>query len=173
MKEKNFNYTSLYLYDRDLVDELEQDFRSSDIRSKSQYLTHLIGLGLQVRKNGNTDYKMITFITSISAETSSTSRGEYCISKAGLHMATSLFADRLAEYGIPVNEIRPGIIATDMTAGVQEKYDRLIDGGLLPVKRWGQPEDIAEAVWTLCSGSFPYMTGQAINIDGGFHIRRL
>ena len=115
----------------------------------------------------------IVNISSLSAYTSSVNRGEYCISKAGVSMITSLFADRLAEYGIPVNEIRPGIIATDMTAGVQEKYDRLIDGGLLPVKRWGQPEDIAEAVWTLCSGSFPYMTGQAINIDGGFHIRRL
>jgi NAD(P)-dependent dehydrogenase (short-subunit alcohol dehydrogenase family) len=88
-------------------------------------------------------------------------------------MITQLFADRLAEYSIPVNEVRPGIIATEMTAGVQEKYDRLIDGGLLPMARWGQPEDIAEAVWTLCSGALPYMTGQAINIDGGFHIRRL
>ena len=115
----------------------------------------------------------IVNISSLSAYTSSVNRGEYCISKAGVSMITSLFADRLAEYGIPVNEIRPGIIATDMTAGVQDKYDRLIDGGLLPVKRWGQPEDIAEAVWTLCNGSLPYMTGQAINIDGGFHIRRL
>ena len=112
-------------------------------------------------------------ISSLSAYTSSVNRGEYCISKAGVSMITTLFADRLAEYAIPVNEIRPGIIATEMTAGVQEKYDHLIDGGLLPIARWGQPEDIAEAVWTLCSGALPYMTGQAINIDGGFHIRRL
>ena len=88
-------------------------------------------------------------------------------------MVTTLFADRLAEYGIPVNEVRPGIIATDMTSKVQEKYDALIDGGLLPIKRWGQPEDIAAAVWTLCSGSLPYVTGQVINADGGFHLRRL
>ena len=88
-------------------------------------------------------------------------------------MITTLFADRLAEYGITVNEVRPGIIATDMTSKVQGKYDALIDGGLLPIKRWGTPEDIAKAVWALCSGNLPYMTGQALNVDGGFHIRRL
>lgn len=115
----------------------------------------------------------IVNISSMSEYTSSTNRGEYCISKAGVGMITKLFADRLAEYGIPVNEIRPGIIATDMTSKVQEKYDRLIGGGLLPIPRWGQPEDIASAVWALCSGNLPYMTGQALDIDGGFHIRRL
>ena len=112
-------------------------------------------------------------ISSISEYTSSVNRGEYCISKAGLAMVTRLFADRLAEYGIMVNEVRPGIIATDMTEKVKEKYDALIDGGLLPVKRWGTPEDVANAVWSLCSGSLPYVTGQAIDVDGGFHIRRL
>ncbi len=112
-------------------------------------------------------------ISSMSAYTSSTSRGEYCISKAGVSMVTTLFADRLAEYGIPVNEIRPGIIATGMTATVKEKYDRLIDGGLLPIKRWGQPEDIAAAVFALCSGALPYVTGQSVDVDGGFHIQRL
>lgn len=115
----------------------------------------------------------IVNISSMSAYTSSTNRGEYCISKAGVSMITALFADRLAAYGIPVNEIRPGIIATGMTATVQEKYDRLIDGGLLPIKRWGKPEDIAAAVWTLCSGALPYVTGQSIDVDGGFHIQRL
>lgn len=115
----------------------------------------------------------IVNISSMSAYTSSTNRGEYCISKAGVSMITTLFADRLAAYGIPVNEIRPGIIATGMTATVQEKYDRLIDGGLLPIKRWGKPEDIAAAVWTLCSGALPYVTGQSIDVDGGFHIQRL
>jgi NAD(P)-dependent dehydrogenase (short-subunit alcohol dehydrogenase family) len=88
-------------------------------------------------------------------------------------MVTKLFADRLAEYGIVVNEVRPGIIATDMTSTVTAKYDALIDGGLLPIKRWGRPEDIASAVWTLCNGSLPYVTGQTIDVDGGFHIRRL
>lgn len=115
----------------------------------------------------------IVNISSMSAYTSSTNRGEYCISKAGASMITTLFADRLAEYGITVNEVRPGIIATDMTSKVQGKYDALIDGGLLPIKRWGKPEDIASAVYALCDGSLPYMTGQSINIDGGFHIRRL
>ncbi len=112
-------------------------------------------------------------ISSMSEYTSSVNRGEYCISKAGLSMVTKLFADRLAEYGIAVNEVRPGIIATDMTEKVKEKYDALISGGLLPVKRWGTPEDVASAVWTLCSGALPYVTGQAIDVDGGFHIRRL
>lgn len=112
-------------------------------------------------------------ISSLSAYTSSVNRGEYCISKAGVSMITQLFADRLAEYGISVNEVCPGIIATEMTAGVREKYDRLINGGLLPIGRWGMPEDIAEAVFAICNGNLPYMTGQAINIDGGFHIRRL
>ena len=115
----------------------------------------------------------IVNISSMSAYTSSVSRGEYCISKAGVSMITKLFADRLAEYGIMVNEIRPGIIATGMTAKVQEKYDRLIDGGLLPIKRWGKPEDIAAAVWALTSGALPYVTGQSLDVDGGFHIQRL
>ena len=121
-------------------------------------------------KNGS---GRIVNISSLSAYTSSVNRGEYCISKAGASMITTLFADRLAEYGIMVNEVRPGIIATDMTSKVKDKYDGLIDGGLLPIRRWGTPEDIASAVLALCDGSLPYMTGQSINIDGGFHIRRL
>lgn len=117
--------------------------------------------------------KTIVNISSMSAYTSSTNRGEYCISKAGVSMITALFADRLAEYGIMVNEIRPGIIATNMTSTVKEKYDNLINSGLLPVKRWGTPEDIASAVYTLINGSLPYVTGQSIDVDGGFHIQRL
>ena len=117
---------------------------------------------------------MIINISSISAYTSSTARGEYCISKAGIGMMTALFADRLAEYGINVYEIRPGIIATDMTAGVKEKYDRLIlEEGILPIKRWGTPEDVANVVSVLCSGKLAYSTGEVINVDGGFHVRRL
>lgn len=124
-------------------------------------------------KNEGDQKGSIVNISSLSAYTSSTNRGEYCISKAGVSMITKLFADRLAEYGIMVNEVRPGIIATDMTSKVQEKYDNLIDGGLLPIKRWGKPEDIASAVYALCSGALPYMTGQSLDVDGGFHIRRL
>lgn len=124
-------------------------------------------------KNEGEKKGAIVNISSMSAYTSSVNRGEYCISKAGVSMITKLFADRLAEYGIPVNEVRPGIIATDMTSKVQGKYDALIDGGLLPIKRWGKPEDIAQAVWALCSGDLPYVTGQSLDVDGGFHIRRL
>ena len=103
----------------------------------------------------------------------SVNRGEYCVSKAGVSMITALFAERLAEYGIPVNEVRPGIVATPMTAGVKEKYDRLIGGGLIPMGRWGQPEDIAAGIFALCSGALPYVTGQSLDVDGGFHSQKL
>ena len=110
----------------------------------------------------------------MSAYTSHVNRGEYSISKAGVSMVTQLFADRLAEYGINVNEVRPGIIKTDMTAVVTEKYDRLIfNEKILPLVRWGTPEDVANACFLLCSDGMEYVTGQAINVDGGFHIRRL
>ena len=115
----------------------------------------------------------IVNISSCSAYTSSTSRGEYCISKAGVSMITKLFADRLSSEGINVNEICPGIIATGMTATVKGKYDKLINEGLVPLGRWGEPEDIAKAVVALCDGTFGYMTGESIILDGGMHIRRL
>ena len=116
---------------------------------------------------------MVINIGSISAYTSSLNRGEYCIAKAGLAMVTQLFADRLAEHGIPVYEIRPGIIETDMTGPAHEKYDRLITEGLTPIRRWGQPKDVAQAVVALAEGQFPFTTGEVINVDGGFHLRRL
>jgi 3-oxoacyl-[acyl-carrier protein] reductase len=116
---------------------------------------------------------MLINIGSISAYTSSLNRGEYCIAKAGLGMVTKLFADRLAENGIRVYEVRPGIIETDMTGPVHEKYDRLINEGVTPIRRWGQPEDVARAVVSLAEGQFPFSTGEVINVDGGFHIRRL
>ncbi len=112
-------------------------------------------------------------IGSISAYTSSVRRGEYCLSKAGLGMMTSLFADRLASEGILVYELRPGIIDTEMTSGVHEKYDQLIEDGLLPIRRWGKPEDVARAVTAIAEGYLSYSTGEIINIDGGFHLRRL
>ena len=115
----------------------------------------------------------IVNISSVSAYTSSTMRGEYCISKAAISMVTQLFADRLADAGINVYEIRPGVIATDMTSVVKEKYDAMIANGLTPIKRWGQPEDVAKAVWAACSGLLDFSTGEVINVDGGFHIRRL
>lgn len=115
----------------------------------------------------------IVNIGSISAFTSSTSRAEYCISKAGVAMTTLLYADRLAKHGINVYEIRPGIIATPMTAGVKDKYDKLIAEGITPIQRWGQPEDIGKAITAIAEGYLPFSTGQVINVDGGFHIQRL
>lgn len=115
----------------------------------------------------------IVNISSMSAYTSSTSRGEYCISKAGVSMVTKLFADRLAEHEINVYEIRPGIIYTPMTEVVRAKYDKLIAEGICPIKRWGYPEDIANVVSAFVSGKFAYSTGEVINVDGGFHIQRL
>jgi 3-oxoacyl-[acyl-carrier protein] reductase len=115
----------------------------------------------------------IVNIGSISAYTSSVNRGEYCISKAGLAMVTTLYAHRLAEYGIRVYEIRPGIIETDMTAVVKDKYDALIAEGLVPIQRWGRPEDVGQAVVAIAEGRLPYSTGEVINVDGGFHLHRL
>ncbi|HMA54121.1 MAG TPA: 3-ketoacyl-ACP reductase [Acidobacteriota bacterium] len=115
----------------------------------------------------------VVFITSISASVSSTSRPEYCVSKAALSMAATLFADALAGRGIDVFEVRPGLIATDMTAGVKTKYDRLIDGGLVPQGRWGSPEDVGKAVAALVRGDFGYSTGAVVEVSGGMNIRRL
>ncbi len=115
----------------------------------------------------------IVFITSVSAELASTNRGDYCVSKAGLSMAARLFAVRLAEHGIPVYEVRPGIIATDMTAAVRESYDRRIAEGLVPERRWGHPEDVGRVVAALLRGDIPYATGSVIHVDGGVSVPRL
>jgi NAD(P)-dependent dehydrogenase (short-subunit alcohol dehydrogenase family) len=117
-------------------------------------------------------YKLI-FVSSLSATVPSLNRGDYCISKAGLAMVTQLWANRLAAHGISTIELRPGIMATDMTAGVKEKYDALIAGGLVPQMRWGTPDDVGRAVSAILAGHFPFSTGDVINIDGGFHLRRL
>jgi NAD(P)-dependent dehydrogenase (short-subunit alcohol dehydrogenase family) len=110
-------------------------------------------------------------VSSISAYAVSTNRGEYCISKAGLSMATSLFAVELAQHGIRVYEVRPGVVDTDMTAGVKKKYDKLIADGFSPIRRWGTPEDVGKAVAVLARGDLPFSTGEVINVDGGFHLR--
>lgn len=116
---------------------------------------------------------MIINISSISAFTASVNRGDYCLSKAAMSMMTALYADRLADEGILVYEIRPGIIATDMTAVVKEKYDHLIADGITPIRRWGLPDDVAKAVAMLAGGALPFSTGECIHVDGGFHLRRL
>lgn len=160
---------------RDILEMTEESYdRVMDINTKGTlFLTQAVAREMIKNNEENGIRGYICNISSLSAYTSSTSRGEYCISKAGVSMVTKLFADRLAEYGIPVNEVRPGIINTDMTSKVKEKYDDLIGGGLLPIARWGEPEDIADAVFALTSGALPYVTGQSLDVDGGFHMRRL
>ncbi len=116
----------------------------------------------------------VIFVTSISAHTASTTRGEYCISKAGLSMAAQLWSARLAGDGIPVYELRPGIMVSDMTKDIHEQYDKLVtEDGLVPQRRWGTGEDLGRAVASLVDGDFPFSTGAIIDIDGGFHIRQL
>lgn len=121
-------------------------------------------------KNGRS---RIVNISSMSAYTASVNRGEYCISKAGISMITKLFAARLAEYGVSVIEIRPGIIETDMTSKVKEKYEKLIAEGITPINRMGQPEDVAKCVVSVAEGNFDFCTGTVIDCDGGFNVRRL
>ena len=122
---------------------------------------------------GTVERPKIVNMGSLSAYTSSPSRGEYCLSKAGVAMMTALYADRLAGYGIQVYEVRPGIIATDMTRVVEKKYDDLIAQGLTPIRRWGQPDDVARAVVAIAEEYLPFSTGEVINVDGGFHLHRL
>ncbi len=117
-------------------------------------------------------YKLV-FVSSMSAHTASVNRGEYCVSKAGLAMASKLWAVRLAGEGIQVLELRPGIMATEMTAGVKPAYDRLIADGLVPQGRWGTGRDVGLAVRAIMSGQFPFSTGEVIHVDGGLHLRRL
>lgn len=128
---------------------------------------------IEQKKNDETFTGCIINISSMSATVASINRGEYCISKAGLSMATQLFAVRLGEFDIPVFEVRPGIVRTDMTAGVKDKYDKLISEGLCVQKRWGEPEDVGKVVSALANGNFTYSTGQVIMVDGGLTIPRL
>ena len=138
------------------------------------FLTQSIAKKMAHAKQNNHAFEAtIIFVTSISATVVSTNRGEYCVSKAGLAMTSALFAVRMAEYNIPVFEIRPGIITTDMTAKVQEKYNSLFENGMALQPRWGTPDDVGKAVASLTRGDFPYSTGQVINVDGGMLIDRL
>lgn len=160
----------------DLLDMTEESYDFvMDINLKGTlFLTQLVAKAMMAASGSIQNYHpVIINIASISSYTSSVARGEYCLSKAGISMLTTLFADRLAGHGVLVYEIRPGIIYTPMTEVVKEKYDKLIGEGLLPIRRWGYPEDIAMAVSAFCSGQFPYSTGEVVNIDGGFHLRRL
>jgi len=158
---------------KDILEISEEDIDYlMDINFKGSFLLSQIVAKQMMTQTTRMPQRIIN-ISSISAYTSSINRGEYCVSKAAVSMTTKLFADRLAQEGIRVFELRPGIIETDMTAGVKEKYDKLIGEGLIPIGRWGKPSDIAGVVVMLCKREFDYCTGDIINIDGGFHIRRL
>jgi NAD(P)-dependent dehydrogenase (short-subunit alcohol dehydrogenase family) len=138
------------------------------------FLTQQIAKAMiELLEQGKIATPKIINIGSMSAYTASVNRGEYCISKAGMGMMSALFAERLAEYGILVYEVRPGVINTDMTSVVKARYDALIDGGLTPIKRWGERDDVARAVLAIVQGYLPFSTGEVINVDGGFHLRRL
>ena len=159
----------------DLLEMTEESFdRVVGINTKgNMFLTQAVARQMIAQEPIEKRKGVIVNISSCSSVVSSTSRGEYCVSKAGISMLTTLFADRLASEGILVHEVRPGVIATDMTSAVQAKYDRLIEDGLFPIARWGTPEDVAGAVSALVSDKFLYTTGNYIDVDGGFHIKRL
>jgi NAD(P)-dependent dehydrogenase (short-subunit alcohol dehydrogenase family) len=160
----------------DLLDATEESFEEV-LRTNLQgpyFLTQqLVSQMLERRKNDTAFAASVVFVTSVSADMASPNRGEYCVSKAGLAMTVKLFASRLASVGIPVYEVRPGIIATDMTAAVREVYDRRIADGLIPESRWGTPDDVGRAVAALLRGDIPYATGTVVYIDGGLSIPRL
>ena len=161
---------------KDILEATEDDFEFV-IKTNLQgtyFLSQAASNWMIEQKKADTGFQAcIINISSISATVASVNRGEYCISKAGVSMITQLFAVRLGEFDIPVFEIRPGVIATDMTAGVKDKYDKLIEEGLCVQKRWGTPNDIGLAVAALVRGDFPYSTGQVIMVDGGMTISRL
>jgi NAD(P)-dependent dehydrogenase (short-subunit alcohol dehydrogenase family) len=160
----------------DLLEATEESFEEL-IRTNLQgpyFLTQELSRDMLARRQADPGFRAaIVFVTSVSAEMASPNRGEYCVSKAGLAMAAKLFATRLAPNGIPVYEVRPGIISTDMTAGVRQIYDQRIADGLVPEGRWGLPEDVGRTVAALVRGDLPYATGSVIHIDGGLGIPRL
>lgn len=159
----------------DLLDMTEESFdRVIGINTKgTMFLTQAVARQMLSQEINGMKRGTVINISSCSAEVSSIGRGEYCVSKAGVSMLTKLFADRLACEGIFVHEVRPGVIATDMTAAVKEKYDAIIAAGVFPIARWGTSEDVAGAVSAFAGDNFLYTTGNYIDVDGGFHIKRL
>lgn len=162
---------------KDILTEADEDTfdRVIGVNLKGPFfLTQAAGRWMAEQARANPEFQgCVINVSSVSAEFVSTNRGDYCLSKAATRMATWLWAARLAEFGIPVYEIQPGVIRSDMTAGATEKYDRLIASGLTLERRWGEPEDIGRAVATLVRGDLPYATGQVLKIDGGMTIRTL
>lgn len=161
---------------RDILNATEESFDeviSTNLKGNYFLTQHAANWMIEQKRNDAQFSACIINISSISATVASVNRGEYCISKAGISMATQLFAVRLGEFNIPVYEVRPGVISTDMTHGVKDKYDKLIEDGLCVQKRWGYPDDVGKAVSALASGYFPYSTGQVIMVDGGLTLPRL
>ncbi len=158
----------------DILEAGEESFdRLININLKGPYFLTQLVANQMISQPWHEFAPQIVTISSLSAYTASVNRGDYCIAKAGLGMLTALFAARLAEHGIGVYEIRPGVIETDMTGGVKEKYDAMIANGAWPIKRWGKPCDIGRAVAAIARGDFPFSTGEVFNVDGGFHLRTL
>lgn len=159
----------------DLLEMSEESFdRVFAINTKSNmFLTQCVAKQMIKQPLNGKKRGTIVNVSSCSATVSSTNRGEYCVSKAGIAMLTKLYADRLASENILVHEVRPGVIETDMTSGVKEKYDNLFSNGTFPIARWGTVEDVSGVVSALCSDKFLYTTGNFIDVDGGFHIQRL
>lgn len=161
---------------QDILNASEESFDEVlSVNLKGNYfLTQEVANWMIEQKHADPEFfGCIINVSSISATVASVNRGEYCISKAGISMATQLFAVRLGEFNISVYEVRPGVIDTDMTSGVKEKYDALIANGLCVQQRWGQPEDVGKVIGALATGSFPYSTGQVFMVDGGLTIPRL
>lgn len=155
---------------KDMLTISEEDFDYVlNINQKGTFFVSQIAANIMKEQGSG----RIVFISSLSSYTASVERAEYCISKTSISMYTKLFAARMAEYGVSVFEVSPGIIETDMTKCVKGKYDALIDGGLTPVKRMGQPDDVAAAVEAAAGGKLDFCTGTVINADGGFSVRRL
>lgn len=160
----------------DLLDMTEESYdRVMNINLKGPvFFAQKVAKEMIWLKDQITGYKpVIVFITSVSAKSSSPNRTEYCLSKAGLSMAATVFSDRLSKEDIRVFEVRPGIVQTDMTAKIKDKYDKLIQEGLVPQKRWGLPEDIGKAVASLARGDWDFSTGMIFEISGGLNIRKL
>ena len=160
---------------KDILETTEESFdRLMATNLKSAYFLsqHVANWMIEQKKADTSFTSCIINVTSVSATVANVNRGEYCVSKAGMSMVTKLFAVRLGEFDIPVYEVRPGVIDTDMTSAVKEKYDKLFEDGLAVQKRWGYPDDVGKAVSALVLGNFPYSTGQVIMVDGGITLSR-
>ena len=160
---------------KDILETTEESFdRLMATNLKSAYFLsqHVANWMIEQKKADTSFTSCIINISSVSATVAHVNRGEYCVSKAGMSMVTKLFAVRLGEFDIPVYEVRPGVIDTDMTVSVKEKYDKLFEEGLAVQKRWGYPDDVGKAVSALVLGNFPYSTGQVIMVDGGITLSR-